>query len=404
MKVTALETVRTAIQPNLCFVRLHTDTGPVGLGETFHGAAAVEAYLHDQVAPVLLGMADPTPEAVAWRLPPYVGFQGAGAEVRGNGAVDIALWDLLGQVAGLALVDLLGGAVRESIRIYNTCAGPGYVSTTSRQESRNWGLPGDGTETYEDLRGFLTRPADLTRELLAEGIGGMKIWPFDQAAERTGGVSITADDLAGGIEIVAAIREAVGFDLQLMIELHGLWQPGAAAVICEALRPYRPTWVEDPVRPDAVDALAALRREVDTPLALGETCVGRRGFLPLLQAHAVDVITVDPSWTGGVTEARKVASLADSFGIPIAPHDCTGPVAQAVATHLVCHQPNGLIQETVRAFLRTWYPRVADGLPDIADGHITPPRAPGHGVSLRADFLARPDTHRRVSALDPESL
>lgn len=399
MKVTAVETVRTAIQPNLCFVRLHTDTGLVALGETFHGAAAVETYLHDQVAPVLLGVADPTPEAFARRLQPYVGFQGAGAEVRGNGAVDFALWDLLGQVAGLPLVDLLGGAVRESIRIYNTCAGPGYVSTTSRQESQNWGLSGDGGQPYEDLQGFLTRPAELARELLAEGIGGMKIWPFDQAAERTGGVSITPDDLAGGVEIVAAIRDAVGFDMQLMIELHGLWQPGAAAAICKALAPYRPTWVEDPVRPDAVDALAGLRREIDIPLAVGETCVGRRGFLPLLQAHAVDVITVDPSWTGGVTEARKVASLADAFGIPIAPHDCTGPVAQAVATHLVCHQPNGLIQETARAFLRTWYPDLATGLPKITDGYIAPPRTPGHGISLRTDFLARPDTHTRMSTL-----
>jgi galactonate dehydratase len=398
MKVVALETVRTAIQPNLCFVRLHTDSGLIGLGETFHGAAAVEAYLHDQVAPELVGLVDPKPEPVAHRLRPYVGFQGSGAEVRGNGAVDFALWDLLGQTAGLPLVDLLGGPVRDSIRIYNTCAGSGYVSSTSVQESSNWGLSHDG-RPYEDLRAFLTRPAELARELRAEGIGGMKIWPFDQAAERTGGVHITAEDLAFGIGVVAAIRDAVGSDLQLMIELHGLWAPGPAATICQALEEYQPTWVEDPLRPDAVHGLTALRRRVRVPIALGETCVGRSGFLPLLENRAVDVVTVDPGWTGGVTEARKVASLADTFGVPIAPHDCTGPVAQSVATHLVCSQPNGMVQETVRAFLRTWYPELVTGLPEVADGRIAPARRPGHGVRLREDLLAREDTMSRITSL-----
>jgi L-alanine-DL-glutamate epimerase-like enolase superfamily enzyme len=399
MRVTALETVRTPIQPNLCVVQLHTDTGLVGLGETFHGAAAVETYLHEQVAPQLVGRPDPRPEPLARALQPYLGFQGAGAETRGNGAVDIALWDLLAQIAGLPLVDLLGGAVRESVEIYNTCAGAGYVSSSSRQESQNWGLAdANQPSPYEDLHGFLTRPAELARELRAEGIPGMKIWPFDQAAERTGGVSIDPAELAHGIAIVAAIRDAVGFDMQLMIELHGLWYPRAAAAICHALHPYQPTWVEDPLRPDAAHELAALRRGAQVSLAVGETCVGRRGFLPLLQAGAIDVITLDPSWTGGITEARKVATLADAFGVPVAPHDCTGPVAQAVATHLVCSQPNGLIQETVRAFLRTWYPTLVNGLPEIVDGHIAPTSAPGHGVRLRADFLAREDTLTRTTS------
>jgi L-alanine-DL-glutamate epimerase-like enolase superfamily enzyme len=397
MKVVALETLRPAAQSNMCFVRLRTDSGLTGLGEAFFGAGAVEAYLHDSVAPLLLGLIDPIPERVAKLLTPYVGYQGGGVETRANGAIDIALWDLLGQSAGLPLTDLLGGAVHDAVPIYNTCAGSGYVSRTTRQSSDNWGLREAGP--YEDLDAFLHRPGELARQLWDEGIRGMKIWPFDRAAERSGGTDIAADDLARGIAIVEAVRAEVGFDMNLMIELHGLWQRRGATRICQALAPYRPYWVEDPVRPDAVDALAGLRREVDMPIATGETCIGRRGFLPLLQRQAVDVLTVDVQWTGGLTEARKVATLADTFAIPIAPHDCTGPVSFAACVHLVASQPNGLVQETVRAFLRTWYPGFATGLPVVADGVVRPPRQAGHGVKLRDGVEDRPDVRVRVSNL-----
>jgi galactonate dehydratase len=398
MRIIALETLRPAVQPNLLLVQLHTDRGVAGLGEAFFGAGAVEAYLHEGAAPVLLGIDDPTPERAAGLLAPYVGYQGGGAEIRGNGAVDLALWDLLGKRAGLPVVDLLGGAVRDRIKVYNTCAGSGYVGASSRQASDNWGLAAGGVQRpYEDLAAFLHRPAELAGELWAEGLRGMKVWPFDQAAERSGGTDIAPADLERGLAVVEAIREAVGFQMDLMVELHGLWNRPAAARILQALAPYRPFWVEDPVRPDAVEALAWLAGEVEVPIATGETLVGRRGFLPLLQAEAVDVITVDVGWTGGLTEARKVATLADAYGVPVAPHDCTGPVAFAAAVHLVLSQPNGLVQETVRAFLRTWYGELVGGLPVVQDGHVGPPREPGLGVHLREGLAERPDVQRRIS-------
>jgi L-alanine-DL-glutamate epimerase-like enolase superfamily enzyme len=395
VKIIQFETLRPACQPNVLLLQLHTDEGMSGLGESFYSAAAVEAYLHETVAPVVLAMTDPAPEAVARKLSPYTGYQGAGVETRGNGAVDIALWDLLGKRAGLPVVELLGGRVRDQIEIYNTCAGSGYVSTSSRQESANWGRTDH--QPYEDLHAFLTDPGMLARELLAEGVRGMKIWPFDEAAEQNGGTYISPRDLARGVALVEQVREAVGDDIELMIELHSLWNLPAATTICHALSPYRPYWVEDPLCADGAGALGKLASNVDMPIAAGETCVGRRGFLPLLEHAAIDVATVDVQWTGGLTEARKVAALCDAFGIPIAPHDCTGPVSLAAGVHLVLSQPNGLIQETVRSFMRTWYTELVEGLPPIRNGAIRLTGAPGLGVNLRKELAGGVGARRRVT-------
>jgi galactonate dehydratase len=391
VRIVELETIRTPRHPNLLFLTLRTDDGLVGLGEAFNGVSAVDAYLHETVADVLLAMPDVSPELCARTLAPYMGFQGAGAETRGNGAVDLALWDLLGKVAGLPLTRLLGGPVRTPMPIYNTCAGSGYIRDAARQSSDNWGLPAETrptAETLEDLDAFLNRPGELARSLWDEGIRGMKIWPFDLEAERTNGTDISVGALYEAIGIVEAIRAEVGLEMSLMIELHGLWHRPPAEKIMQALVPYQPYWIEDPLRSDAVDGFARLAASVDLPIATGETCVGRRGFKPLLESGAVDVATVDIQWTGGLTEARKVAEMAESYAIPIAPHDCTGPVALACSTHLVTSQPNGLVQETVRAFLRTWYRELVVGVPVIEDGLISPSDQPGHGVSLREDLPA----------------
>lgn len=396
--ISAIETLRPAVQPNLLFVLIHDSDGAVGLGEAFFGSRAVEAYIHESAAEVLLGAEDPSPERISAALIPYTGFQGAGAEVRGNAAIDLALWDLLGQRAGQPLVTLFGGPVRSELPIYNTCAGPGYVSTSTRQESGNWGVPVDRSAgAFEDLNAFLTRPAQLARELYDEGIRGMKIWPFDRAAEASHGTHISATGLADGLKIVEAIRGEVGEAMNLLIELHGLWNRRGATTIVQALTPYQPYWVEDPIRPDAVDALARLTAEVDVPIATGETVVGRRGFMPLLAAGAVDVVTVDVQWTGGLTEARKIASLADGYGIPIAPHDCTGPATLAACVHLSMSAPNGMIQETVRAFLHTWYAELVEGLPEFADGIVLPPTRPGHGVTLRPGLTESGQLERRIT-------
>jgi galactonate dehydratase len=173
---------------------LHTDQGLVGLGETFMGAAAVEAYLHEWAASKLLGKDPLAIEARNKELTGYLGWRGSGAETRGNSAIDIALWDIFGKAAGMPLYTALGGKSRDAIRIYNTCAGYQYVRGTANQSSSNWGL-GNKAGPYEDLDGFLNHAGELAQSLLSEGITGMKIWPFDKAAEASDGQYISAGDL-----------------------------------------------------------------------------------------------------------------------------------------------------------------------------------------------------------------
>jgi L-alanine-DL-glutamate epimerase-like enolase superfamily enzyme len=400
VKIVAVETLRTSLQPNVCILQLHTDEGISGLGETFYGSRAVESYIHESVAPLLLGRSDPAPESTAALLAPYVGYQGAGVEMRGNSAVDIALWDLLGKSTGRPVYELLGGPVRQAVPVYNTCAGSDYIKDQSRQSSENWGLDGPkATSAFEDLTAFLTRPGELARDLWDSGIRGMKIWPFDRAAEENGGTDITPGALAAGIEIVAAIREAVPADMRLLIECHGLWQLPAAPKILRALEPYDIFWVEDLVRPDNVSGMAELARSTTIPLAAGETVCGRRGFRPLLEAGAIDIAIVDVVWTGGLTEARKIASLADTYGVPVAPHDCTGPISLAAAVHLLMAVPNGLIQETCRAFYAGWYGELVATEPLISDGVIRPFAGPGLGIELATGFTKAEHVVRQTSSL-----
>jgi L-alanine-DL-glutamate epimerase-like enolase superfamily enzyme len=401
MRLTELTTYRTRLQPNACIVVLTSDDGQTGLGESFWGAPAVEAYLHETAASVLAGMDEPSPAAAAAALRPYAGFDGSGAEVRGNGAIDIALWDLLGQASGQPVGRLLGGPLSSSVRVYNTCAGYDYVKAEGQQATTNWGLPGATSESrpYEDLQGFLSRPAELTRSLLDEGYTAMKVWPFDSAAERSRGQVIASGDLRDAMRIPEAVRAEAGEAMDILIEMHSLWSLKAATKILSALRDIEPFWVEDPMRTDSVDAYRRLREHVDVPIAAGETLGGVRRFKPLLDAGALDVAIADLSWAGGISEAIRIASLADAYGVSFAPHDCTGPISFAATTQLVGSQPNGVIAESVRASLNSWYPEIVDGLPLVRDGRVELSSAPGLGLTLRAGFVDSPETTRRTTRL-----
>jgi galactonate dehydratase len=399
VRITRIETLRLDEFPSLVHVLLHTDEGLVGLGETFFFADAVEAHLHS-FAGYLLGQDPGKVEAHSLALRGYVGTAGSGAEMRAASAVDIALWDICGQAAGQPLHRILGGACRDSIRTYNTCAGYRYIRNESGQAVMNWGLPGGEVEgPYEDLDAFLSRADELARDLLAQGITGMKIWPFDPYAEASLGHDIRTADLDRALEPLRRIRAAVGSAMDVMVELHALWDVPAACRIASALDEFEPAWIEDPVRVSSPDALAEVQRATRSPLAVGETLTGLAAFRDLITRGGAQIVVFDVGWVGGITQARKIASLAEAFERPVAPHDCTGPVVYAAATHLSMHLPNAMIQESVRAFWTGWYSELVTALPGIENGMVAAPHGPGLGTALRPEVFERPDAHIRSTAL-----
>jgi galactonate dehydratase len=397
MKISCIETLRIAEHPNLLWVLVHTDEGLVGLGETFYGAAAVEAHMHEIVAPRLLS-ADPLAiDAISKQLSGYLGFRSTGAEARAASAIDIALWDLFGKVTGLPIWQLLGGRSRESIRTYNTCAGTHYVRTTKQQSVDNWGRGASPIPGHDDLDAFMTRADELAVELLESGITAMKIWPFDPHAERSGGLYISAADLRMALQPFEKIRKAVGDKMDVMVEFHSLWQLTPAIRIAEALAPYNTFWHEDPIRMDSLGSLRRYAERSPAPLCASETLGSRWAFRDLLETGAAGVVMMDLSWCGGLSEARKIASMAETWHLPVAPHDCTGPVVLAASTHLGLNAPNALVQESVRAFYGSWYGDIVTALPPVVNGMITVPVGPGLGLELQPDLDQRFSVSRRRS-------
>jgi|HubBroStandDraft_4_1064222.scaffolds.fasta_scaffold39882_2 galactonate dehydratase len=399
MKITAVETVRLGEFPNLLWVHIHTDEGLIGLGETFFGPRAVEAQIHETVAPLLLDKPALQMDRHARALQnQYLGFCGSGVEMRAASAVDIALWDLFGQAIGQPLYQCLGGLSHDKVRIYNTCAGYRYIRAQGGQKTGNWGLDAvSASGPYEDLDAFLHRADELAHSLLEQGVTAMKIWPFDFAAEATGGRSISATELDDALVPFRKIRDAVGGKMDIMAELHSLWTPPAAELVLRALAQFQPFWVEDPIKMANADLLASLRARTNVPICASETIATRRAFREFLQADAVDVVMLDLSWCGGIGEAKKIATLAEAWGRPVAPHDCTGPVVLAASVHLSLNCPNTLVQETVRAFTTGWYREVLTELPDIRNGFIYPMTGPGLGTKLQPERLAAADCERRVT-------
>lgn len=398
MKIQQVETLRLDEFPNIIWVRLHTDEGLVGLGETFMGAQAVEAYLHEWAAPKLLGQDPLAIEARNRELTGYLGWRGSGVETRGNSAVDIALWDILGKAAGMPLYTALGGRSRDAIRIYNTCAGYRYVRSSVNQSTSNWGL-GQSQGPYEDLDGFLHHADELAESLLSEGITAMKIWPFDPAAEASDGHYISNADLDLALEPFRKIRNAVGERMDIMVEFHSLWRLPMAQKIARALQPFGTFWHEDAIRMDSLDLLRQYKQDCEALICASETLSYKWGFKDYLQTGVAGVVMLDLSWCGGLSEARKIAAMADAWQLPVAPHDCTGPVVWAASSHLSMHAPNALVQESVRAFYSGWYQELVTELPQVERGMLRLNDKPGLGLELLPDLHRRADAHQRVSEL-----
>ena len=398
--VSSIRTLRLESDPTYLWVEVETAGGATGIGETVLGPEAVEAHIHDSVAAYLLGKDALSIEGHAQGLRGYLGYDGSSVETRGNSAIDVALWDLFGQVTGLPLYQLLGGRVREAIRAYNTCAGYDF--------GRNVTVLGDGvvadgldqgrvTGPYDDLAAAIEHPDDLARDLLAEGYTGMKIWPFDPAALRNDGRSISRAELDLALEPLRKIRAAVGNRMDIMIDFHGLWQWPAIRTIAQALEEFEPLWLEDPMRWDSTDQLAQLAASTSLPIGLSESMASTVRYRELMERRAAGVVILDVTWCGGISEARRIATLAASYQLPVSVHECTGPIALAGACHLAAHLPNAMFQEVVRARIHGWYQEIVEGLPVPSEGLIAATAAPGLGLRWRPGLWSRRDAHVRES-------
>jgi len=300
-------------------------------------------------------------------------------------------------VCNQPLYQVLGGASRQRVRTYNTCAGYRYIRAAGGQSTKNWGLDGKPQGPYEDLDAFLHRADELAQSLLEQGITGMKIWPFDPHAEASDGLYISGPDLELALQPFKKVRKAVGNRMDIMVEFHSLWRLPAAQKIAQALAEFDTFWHEDPIRMDSLALLKQYAPHSKAPICASETLAGRWGFKDLLETGVAGIVMFDLAWCGGITEARRIAALADAWQLPVAPHDCTGPLVYAASVHFSIWAPNALIQESVRAFYTGWYNELVTHVPQPVQGYFGKPPGPGIGAELLPDVWKRKDAVVRVS-------
>jgi len=401
-RIVAIETIcPRAIMPNLLLLRIHTDSGLVGHGESYYIPEAVAAVLHDWFAERLLG-ADALAIESHWRFlyERALNFGGRGAELRALSALDCALWDILGQRCGQPVWRLLGGPVREHMPVYNSSGGRSYgASDTASHGWPGYGDPGRPGE-LEDNWAARHEPEAYARELVAAGYPAVKVWGLDALAHEAGGpLRLDRRALRSALEPLHRMRDAVGDALDICFDGHGFFQWQAAMQIAEELRPIRPLWVEDVLRPDSIDTLARFRRESGLTVASSEMFTCRADYTAALCAGAADVLMIDPTWVGGISETKRLSDLALSWNIPVTMHDCTGPLTLMAGLQVGFACSNVMLQETVRAHIAHVYPQLLEANLAVEEGAIARPTAPGLGLRLRPDLFADQRHQHRISSL-----
>jgi len=199
------------------------------------------------------------------------------------------------------------------------------------------------------------------------------------------------------LEPFRRIRKAVGNRMDIMVEFHSLWRLPAAQRIAQALAEFDTFWHEDPIRMDSLALLKQYAPYSKAPICASEILAGRWSFKDLLETGVAGIVMFDLAWCGGISEARRIAALADAWQLPVAPHDCTGPVVYAASVHFSIHAPNALVQESVRAFYTGWYNELVTHVPQPKMGFLEKPPGPGIGAELLPEVWKRKDAVVRVS-------
>ena len=375
MKITKIETFKFWVDwCNWMFVRVSTDEGLVGWGEaSLHGAIeSVETAIRE-ISPMLIGQDPAGPEQHWHRLYNAWRWRGGAVFSTALAGLDIALWDLEGKRLGVPVHRLLGGAHRMSLPVYASH----WLSGVTKPE-----------EAFEGAR-----------EAMRRGFAGFKCRPFSFEGLRQN----EAAEISKAAELIAAAREGAGPDASIFIECSEFLSPRTAILLDEALHPYRPGWFEEPVPFENAKVMVRLQRELRTPIATGERLLSRYEFREIIEEGGCRIIQPDIMHAGGFTEVRRIASLADTYYIPVAPHNPGGPICTVASMHLAAAVPNFFILEQMEP-QHSVRDKVSKPAIRFENGHFLLPEGPGLGLEpdLEAlkEFAFRPQpTVERTGSL-----
>ena len=357
MKITSMTTF--VVPPRWLFLKIETDEGIVGWGEpVLEGRAASVAAAVEELADYLVGK-DPRQIEDHWTVLYRSGFyRGGGIHMSALAGIDQALWDIKGKALGVPVHELLGGRVRDRIKVYSWIGGDRPAET-----------------------------AAAAKEAVGRGFSAVKMNGPEELQFLD-----TRDKVEKVVANVAAVREAVGPDVGIGVDFHGRVHRPMARVLLEALEPYHLMFVEEPVLSEHVDGIADVLRSSSTPIALGERLFSRWDFKDVITSGVVDVIQPDLSHAGGITEVRKIAAMAEAYDIAVAPHCPLGPIALAACLQLDAVAYNAVIQEQSLGIHYNTSNDLLDYVADptvfaYADGAVEIPRGPGLGIEVDEDYV-----------------
>jgi galactonate dehydratase len=343
---------------NLTFVVVRTDDGLEGVGEVrmINETEALLGYLSEAVPVHVLG-ADPFAiEALIQRMWRREYARAGQIAMSALAVLEIACWDIVGKALDQPVYRLFGGPVREKIKAY----------------ANGWYTVERTPEEFQEA----------ARRAVGKGYRALKLDPFG-----AGTWELEAEERSRALELVAAVRDAVGPMVEILIEMHGRFTPSQAVSIARDLEPFRPSWIEEPVPPENIAALKKVSERVAIPVASGERIHARDEFRELFELQAADVIQPDLTMCGGIAETRRIAAWAEAYYMLVAPHNVGGPVSTAAALHLAAATPNFKIQEHFNDFDEPYVKDAAPGNPDVVDGCFPLPPGPGLGVTIDEDVV-----------------
>lgn len=369
MKITSVKTIIVNAQMrNWIFVKVETDqAGLWGWGEASleWKTRAVAGAVAD-LEPMLIGEDPARIEFLYQRMYRQSFWRGGVIGMSAISGIEQALWDIRGKVLNMPVYNLLGGKVRDRVRMYTHLGG------------------GDMQAVYEAQRqADVQHMVDLAQSVVARGYTAVKVL-LTPPTESLNSIAAYRD-AAWRME---KLRVALGDDIDIMVDCHGRHSPGNAIEFCRVLAPYRPLFIEEPVPPENVDAMVEVRRASPVPIASGERLVTRFEFRPLLEKQAVHIIQPDLCHCGGLLEAKKIAAMAEAYYVGVAPHNPLGPVANAAALHFALSTPNFLIQEDMLTDVRWRWDVVQHDL-KTEQGYWLPSEAPGLGIEVNEAEAAK---------------